>query len=70
VTSRYLDESDLVIPSYDTNAKTVELATEIHPGQATILDSLVDCEHLPFRNRADVLFSVVFPVDLPSLRPR
>jgi hypothetical protein len=49
------DPSDLIIPAFDTNAKTSELVVHVHPGQVRILDYLTASDHLPFRDRDDVI---------------
>jgi len=45
---------DLIVPSFDTTAKTVHLAFHIHPGQHRILEYLAKSDALPFRDIDDV----------------
>jgi len=45
------DPSDLIIPAFDANAKTVEIIVDIHPGQERLLDYVATCDWLPFRER-------------------
>lgn len=49
----YLDPTDLIIPAFDSDAKTSHLEVDIHPGQARILDYLAACDGWPFRSRED-----------------
>jgi hypothetical protein len=49
------DPSDLIIPAFDTNAKTSELIVHVHPGQIRILSHLTASDHIPFRDRDDVI---------------
>jgi hypothetical protein len=47
------DPSDLIIPAFDTNAKTSQLVVHVHPGQVRIIDYLTAGDRLPFRDRDD-----------------
>ena len=49
------DPSDLIIPAFDANAKTVEIIVDIHPGQERLLDYVATCDWLPFRERAELV---------------
>ena len=49
--SSCIDPSDLVIPAFDSYAKTLHLTIDIHPGQARMLDHFASCDWLPFRER-------------------
>src|SRR5437667_11152802 len=49
--SSCFDPSDLVIPAFDSYAKTLHLTIDIHPGQARMLDHFASCDWLPFRER-------------------
>jgi len=46
--------NDLIVPMFDTNAKTMQLAFHIHPGQRRLLEYLANSKHLPFRDIDDV----------------
>ena len=52
--STCFDPSDLIIPTFDSNAKTAELTVHIHPGQLAMLDHFVSSGQL-FRDRDDVV---------------
>src|SRR5438034_1616363 len=53
--STCFDPSDLIIPAFDTNAKTVEITVDIHPGQARMLEYFASAERLSFRDRENVV---------------
>jgi hypothetical protein len=55
MSSTSFDPSDLIIPAFDANAKTVEITVDIHPGQARQLDYLASAERLSFRDRENVV---------------
>src|SRR5438552_13235876 len=46
---------DLIIPAFDSNAKTSDVTVQLHPGQVRILEYLVDCDRFPFHQVADVV---------------
>jgi hypothetical protein len=53
--NNHFDPADWIIPAFDADAKTLHLNLNVHPGQVRILDYLTACDHLPFRNRDDVI---------------
>ena len=53
--STCFDPSDLIIPAFDTNSKTVEITVDIHPGQARMLEYFASAERLSFRDRENVV---------------
>ena len=46
---------DLIIPAFDSNAKTSDVSVQLHPGQVRMLEYLVDCRRFPFHQVADVV---------------
>ncbi len=46
---------DLIIPAFDSNAKTSDVTVQLHPGQVRMLEYLVDCRRFPFHQVADVV---------------
>ena len=46
---------DLIIPAFDSNAKTSDVSVQLHPGQVRMLEYLVDCGRFPFHQVVDVV---------------
>ena len=46
---------DLIIPAFDSNAKTSDVSVQLHPGQVRMLEYLVDCRRFPFHQVVDVV---------------
>ena len=46
---------DLIIPAFDSNAKTSDVTVQLHPGQVRMLEYLVDCGRFPFHQVVDVV---------------
>jgi hypothetical protein len=44
------DLADLIIPCFDSNAKTVQLTLDLHPGQVRMLEYILECGRFPFRD--------------------
>jgi len=49
------DPAYLIVPAHDSNAKTVLLTAELHPGQVRMLEYIVNCGRFPFHQNAQVM---------------
>ena len=49
------DAGDFDIPAFDANSQTLALVIELHPGQFRMLNYVVECDSLPFRDHSQVI---------------
>ena len=51
----WFDAADLIVPAYDSNAKTIKVAVELHPGQVRMLEYILGSGRFPFHDIAQVV---------------
>src|SRR5438552_15036471 len=49
------DPADLIIPAYESNAKTIEVTVGLHPGQVRMLEYIVSCGRFPFHDNVQAI---------------
>ena len=48
------DSTDLIVPAFDYQAKSVQLTVQIHPGQVRMMEYILNCGRFPFHDNTQV----------------